>query len=171
MKKNAQVPTPFYDAKRYKPEDSIGYLMRNILNLLAHAIEREFAPTDLTNAQWMPLFMLCAGRAHTAAELARECNLDAGATTRLLDRMEAKGLCERKRSASDRRVVHIALTEAGIRAAEAIPAVLCEVQNAHLEGFSPEEFDTLKGLLRRILTNAKALNTADIPALTPKTPL
>ena len=109
------------------------------------------------------------GRANTAAELARECNLDAGATTRLLDRLEAKGLCERKRSESDRRVVHIALTEAGTRAAEGIPAVLCEVQNTHLAGFSVEEFETLKGLLRRILDNARALNAVHTTAPARKT--
>ena len=169
MKKTASDVPSFYQAKGYKPEDSVGYLMRNILNLVAQAIEREFAPTELTNAQWMPLFKLYMGRANTAAELARECNLDAGATTRLLDRMEAKGLCERKRSESDRRVVHIALTEAGTRAAEGIPAVLCQVQNTHLQGFSPEEFETLKGLLRRILDNARALNAAHATSASPLT--
>jgi DNA-binding MarR family transcriptional regulator len=168
--------TQFYRAKNYNPEESMGYLMRNIMNLVAQAIEREFGPTDLTNAQWLPLFKLYIGSATTAAELARECNLDAGATTRLLDRLEAKGLCERRRSESDRRVVHIALTEAGTRTAEGIPAVLCEVQNAHLQGFSAEEFETLKSLLRRILDNAKTLNqAASAPAhpsspVTPNTP-
>ena len=169
MKKTASETRQFYQAKGYKPEESMGYLMRNILNLVAHAIDREFAPTELTNAQWLPLFKLYMGRANTAAELARECNLDAGATTRLLDRLEAKGLCERKRSESDRRVVHIALTEAGTRAAEGIPAVLCEVQNTHLAGFSVEEFETLKGLLRRILDNARALNAAHTTAPARKT--
>lgn len=162
----SKVPT-FYQAKGYKPEESVGYLMRNILNLVAQAIEREFAPTELTNAQWMPLFKLYMGRANTAAELARECNLDAGSTTRLLDRMEAKGLCVRKRSESDRRVVHIALTEAGTRAAEGIPAVLCQVQNTHLQGFSTKEFETLKGLLRRILDNAITLHGAHATSASP----
>ena len=37
----------------------------------------------------------------------------AGATTRLLDRIEAKGLCRRVRSQEDRRVVNIELTDAG----------------------------------------------------------
>ncbi len=172
MTKKALPPPAFYKAKNYNPEDSMGYMMRSIMNLIGQSIEREFAPTDLTNAQWLPLFKLYIGHASTAAELARECNLDAGSTTRLLDRLEAKGLCERKRSESDRRVVHIALTEAGLRTAEGIPAVLCQVQNTHLQGFSLEEFETLKGLLRRILDNARTLNqaAATINPATPKTP-
>jgi DNA-binding MarR family transcriptional regulator len=146
----------FYCTGDYVPEDSIGYLMRRILTMVTQEIERQFEASDLTNAQWFPLFKLFLGKASTVAELARECQLDAGAMTRLLDRLEAKGLCRRVRSMEDRRVVHIELTEAGREAARGIPAVLCRVQNAHLAGFSVEEFQTLKGLLRRILDNAQA---------------
>ena len=80
--------------------------------------------------------------------------MDAGAMTRLLDRLETKGLCRRVRSLDDRRVVNIELTDAGVEAAKGIPAVLCRVQNAHLAGFSEAEFETLKGFLNRILDNA-----------------
>jgi DNA-binding MarR family transcriptional regulator len=160
MKKPADTPFPFYSAQNYRPEDSVGHLLHKIMNHLAVAIEQQLAPTDLTYAQWLPVFKLFIGKATTAAELARECRLDAGSTTRMLDRMEAKGLCERQRSETDRRVVHLALTEAGTRAAEGIPAILSSVQNAHLAGFSPEEFETLKSLLRRIVDNAEALNNA-----------
>jgi DNA-binding HxlR family transcriptional regulator len=43
----------------------------------------------------------------------RGLGIDAGAITRMLDRLEAKGLVERVRSETDRRVVHVRLTEAG----------------------------------------------------------
>ena len=152
-----------YTAKTYRPEDSAAYLMRQILNAAAQEIERRLAPTDLTNAQWVPLFKLYSGQASTAAELARVCQLDAGAMTRTLDRLEQKGLCQRKRSEEDRRVVHIALTEAGMHAAKEIPAVLCSVQNAHLQGFSPEEFELLKSFLRRILQTAMQINASVDP--------
>ena len=152
-------PQGFYQAHTYAPEDSVGYMMRQILNLVAQDVERRLAHTDLTNAQWIPLFKLYCGHASTVAQLARACNLDTGAMTRLLDRLEAKGLCQRVRSEVDRRVVHIELSPAGVQAASEIPKVLCGVQNAHLQGFSAEEFDTLKSLLRRILTNANHIAT------------
>lgn len=151
-------PTPsFYCAAGYKPEGSVGYLMRQIINHVGQEVERQLAHTGLTNAQWIPLFKMYSKRASTVAELARECQLDAGATTRMLDRLEAKGLCQRKRSEEDRRVVHIELTEAGNAAAAEIPRVLSGVQNAHLAGFSTEEFELLKSLLQRILDNSKTI--------------
>jgi DNA-binding MarR family transcriptional regulator len=101
------------------------------------------------------------------AELARVCNLDAGAMTRLLDRLEAKGLCKRVRSETDRRVVNIELTAAGTQAASDIPEILSGVQNAHLVGFSADEFETLRSYLRRILNNAKSISELAHETTTP----
>ncbi len=149
----------FYRAEGYKPDDSVGYLMRRIISLVGQEIEREMEAPGLTNAQWVPLLKLHMGSASTVAELARECALDAGSMTRLLDRLEAKQLCRRVRSSDDRRVVNIELTDAGHVAAKAIPEILCRVQNTHLAGFSVEEWQTLKSYLRRILETAQTLQT------------
>ena len=146
--------TCFYRAEDYDPEESIGYLMRQILNTVGQEVERQLAHTELTNAQWIPLFKLYIGSATTAAELARACRLDAGAMTRMLDRLEAKGLIRRERSAADRRVITISLTDEGRAAAKEIPEVLSRVQNAYLADFSEPEFEILKLFLRRILHNA-----------------
>lgn len=147
----------FYEADSYRPEDSTTYMMRQILTMVAHEVERQLAHTDLTNTQWIPLFKLYMGQASTVAELARHCDMDAGAMTRKLDRMEAKGLCKRIRSETDRRVVNLELTEAGRKAASALPQILTSVQNANLAGFTEEEFQTLRSYMRRILKNAHSI--------------
>lgn len=149
----------FYQAEGYTPDDSVGYLMRRIIALLAQGVEREMEPAGLTNAQWVPLLKLYMGCASTAAELARQCELDAGSMTRLLDRLEAKQLCRRSRSSDDRRVVNLELTEAGRSAAKEIPVILCKLQNALLAGFSVDEWQVLKSYLRRMLETAQTLQT------------
>ena len=148
-------PADFYNAQTYQPSESVGFMMRRIVSHISREVDRELEPLGLTNAQWVPLLKLHLGCGSTAAELARESDLDAGSMTRLLDRLEAKQLCRRVRSVDDRRVVHIELTPAGVAAAEQIPAVLSRVQNTHLAGFSQAEWHTLKGLLRRVLTTAE----------------
>lgn len=149
----------FYKPGDYHPEESVGYLMRRIISAVSLEIERELEPSGLTNAQWVPLLKLYMGSASTVAELARECMLDTGGMTRLLDRLETKGLVRRVRSSEDRRVVNLELTNEGRAAAKNIPATLCDVQNAHLRGFSIDEWQTLKGLLRRVLDNAKSIQS------------
>jgi len=150
------TPTTYYQADSYRPEDSIGLMMRQILSSLAQSVEQQLANSALTHAQWMPVLKLHLGHAATVAELARECHLDAGSMTRMLDRLEAKGLCTRSRSETDRRVVNITLTPVGSQAATEIPAVLCQVLNSHLSGLSADEFITLKSLLQRMLANTKS---------------
>ena len=156
----ALPPADFYKEESYESSESVGYLMRRAVTTVGQEIERQLEASDLTNAQWVPLFKLHTGCATTVAELARECELDAGAMTRLLDRIEAKGLCRRVRSSLDRRVVNLELTPAGHEAAKTIPAILSRVQNAHLAGFSESEFSMLKDFLRRILKNAQAIDAA-----------
>jgi len=154
----------FYRAERYCSEDSVGYLMRRLMLSLINEVDRRLAQHDLTHAQWTPLFLLYKGKASTLAEMARELQIDAGALTRTLDRLEAKGLCRRVRSTEDRRVSNLELTEEGLKAAAKVPEVLSEVQNAYLAGFSHDEWQTLLSLLRRLLANAEAFKDKDLPA-------
>jgi DNA-binding MarR family transcriptional regulator len=150
-------PRPIYDRATYTRENSMGYLMRRIGRLMVGEVDRRLECSGLTHAQWAPLFLIHRGEANTLAALARELQVDAGALTRTLDRLEAKGLCRRERSAEDRRVVHLMLTPEGRKAAEPVPGVLCDVSNLLLSGFTPGEWATLMGFLRRIAANAEAL--------------
>ncbi|HNV60537.1 MAG TPA: MarR family transcriptional regulator [Rhodoferax sp.] len=143
-----------FDPSKHTPHDSMGYLMRRIVTSMGADIERAMEPLGLTNAQWRPLGLMHIGPPKTVAELARECFLDTSAMTRLLDRLEAKGYCTRTRSVEDRRVVTLGLTDAGREAALHIPGVLADIQNTYLQGFSPDEWSTLKGLLQRVLANS-----------------
>ena len=154
----SQAVPSFYKPENYHAEDSIGHMMRRITATVSQAVTSHlWEPGGPTFPQWAPLYKLHLGHATTVAELARECQLDTGAMTRLLDRLEVKGLCRRVRSVSDRRVVNIELTDEGRAAAREVPHVLCRVQNEHLAGFSEEEWQQLKGYLRRILDNAQAI--------------
>jgi DNA-binding MarR family transcriptional regulator len=144
----------FYRAEAYKTQVSVGYLMRRVVSLMTHEIDKRMEPHGLTNAQWLPLIKLHYGQAESVAELARTCELDTGAMTRLLDRVEGKGLCRRVRSFEDRRVVNLELTAEGEAAAQVIPGVLSELQNQLLEGFTVVEWEQLQALLLRVLDNA-----------------
>ena len=150
-------PAAFYSARRYGAEDSVGYLMRKVTMSMAAAIDRRLESIGLTNAQWVPLLKLYLGKAVAVAELARECEIDAGAMTRLLDRLEKKGLCTRVRSTEDRRVVMVELTAEGKAAMEHVPEVLADVMNQHLTGFSKTEWQALLGYLRRMVETGEAL--------------
>ena len=154
------APANFYSADGYCANDSVGYLMRRVLLALAQDTDKRLEPHGLTHAQWGPLFLIRKAGSATVAELARELQIDPGAMTRLLDRLEAKGLCKRIRSTDDRRVVNLALTFEGEQAADKVPVALAEVMNVHLTGFSKPEWQALKGFLQRMLDNAEVCRDA-----------
>ena len=155
-------PVDFYRPESYRAEESVGYMMKRILASISQSVESRLCePGSPTYPQWIPLHKLHMGVATTVAELARECQLDTGAMTRLLDRLEAKGLCRRVRSQSDRRVVNIELTDEGRAAAQEVPHSLARVQNDYLAGFTREEWEQLKSYLRRILDNAQAISARE----------
>ncbi|MBS1228059.1 MAG: marR [Proteobacteria bacterium] len=152
---------PFYQAETYRVEESVGYLINRLAQTVARELDRRMADLGLTDAQWKPLLMLHQGECSTAADLSRMACHDTGAVTRLLDRLEAKGLIRRLRSAEDRRVVNLELTEAGEKIAAEVPKIIIGLANQVLVGFSPDEFAQFKDLLGRALLNARALSEAD----------
>jgi DNA-binding MarR family transcriptional regulator len=158
----ARTPSParFYRPATYCAEDSIGYLMKRVVVSLSQNADRGLAEHGLTTAQWAPLMRMRASGGSTVAELARWQLMDAGAMTRLLDRLEKKGLCKRVRSTEDRRVVRVAITPEGEKAIAKVPAVLADVMNAHLAGFTRAEWKTLQSYLRRMIETGEALREA-----------
>ena len=147
----------FYDGKRYDVSRSVGHCLMHLMMTMRREVEARMADHGLTDAQWKPLWMLKNGRASTAIELAREMLVDAGAITRMLDRLEAKGLIERVRSETDRRVVQLTLTAAGEAAVEHVPHVLASVNNDFLRGFNEAEFKQLGSFIERMAANGQAL--------------
>jgi DNA-binding MarR family transcriptional regulator len=120
------------------------------------AVDAEMTEHDLTGAQWGPLLALDFGLGDTAAALSRITNVDTGAMTRMLDRLEAKGLLLRTPCPRDARVMRLQLTPAGRRLCRQIPYGLSRVLNHLLRGFTHDELELLKGLVRRMLANAEA---------------
>ena len=151
----AKREEPLYTVGNYRLEDSIGYLLAQVKAQLSNAVDAELAGHDITAAQWATLKHIDAGRGGTAAELCRNIGCDTGSVTRMLDRLEEKGLVRRTRSTEDRRVVHLELTEAGRTLCPKLTPAAVKVLNRHLRGFSRAELETLKGLLRRMLANAE----------------
>ncbi|MEO3713978.1 MarR family winged helix-turn-helix transcriptional regulator [Roseateles flavus] len=162
MKQPTPLPPPaaFYSADTYRSQDSIGWLMHRIKQSIVHLADKRLCQHGLTHAQWAPMLKLRLHGPHSTVQLGKELDMDAGALSRLLDRLEAKGLVQRERSSTDRRVVQVSLSEEGQRVTAELPAVLSEVFNAHLAGFTEAEWRTLIELLQRLMANGEALREA-----------
>jgi DNA-binding MarR family transcriptional regulator len=136
-----------------EPHTRVGRMLKMVFNSVVRGVDARMQPLELTAMQWEPLLLLSLGRADSVAGLARESQMDCGAMTRMLDRLEQKQLLQRHRSDTDRRVVNLALTDKGRDAAAAIPPVIREELARHLCNFTSAETDLLVGMLDRMLQN------------------
>ena len=76
--------------------------------------------------------------------------------TRLLDRLEARGLAERSRDAEDRRVVLARITEGGLDVLGTLGKSIAALHARQFESLSEEEFRTLVALLERLRRDVDA---------------
>ena len=141
----------FYQLDRFSSRDNMGYLLKRAWTVLATAVEQEVAHLDITYPQFVVMIKLHEGSCSTAAELAREVNTDTGAMTRLLGRMECKGLIRRLRSSEDRRVFKLAITESGQAIFDRAIVDGINVLNRYFKDFSTEEMTQLNHMLRRVI--------------------
>ncbi|WP_322994646.1 MarR family transcriptional regulator [Castellaniella sp.] len=134
---------------------NVGLLIRHLHGLMHRVIDLGTLPLGLTANQWRPLLLIKHKGVDTPAELARIMNVDTGAMTRMLDRLEAKGILYRERCTEDRRVVKIALTDTGHTLTDQILPIIAKALNLHLDGFSDDEIRLLLTLLHRMISNGE----------------
>jgi DNA-binding MarR family transcriptional regulator len=149
-----------YDSATYEPRKGIGHLMNRVRTELLAAIDRSMAKDELlsslemSSAQFIIIATLSLGVAKSASDLCKGISYDAGAMTRMLDRLEEKGLLRRSRDPGDRRLVNLELTEKGNAALPRMREVSMGVLNRFLQGFTKAEARQLEGFLTRMLDNA-----------------
>jgi DNA-binding MarR family transcriptional regulator len=149
-----------YSLDSYEPRKGLGHLIGRARAQLLALIDLELTrdeflgPLEVTSAQLIVIVNL-AGRecATSASELCKGISYDAGAMTRMLDRLEAKGLVRRTRSPDDRRLVNLELTQAGKAAYPRLREISMRVLNHSLRDFTVDEAQQLEGLLQRVLRN------------------
>jgi DNA-binding MarR family transcriptional regulator len=146
----------FYRADNFQAQNSVGCLIRRLNNLMTPRAEARFADEELTFSHWVTLMCLRDGLASTCADIARHMNHDSGATTRLVDQLEKRGLLTRSRSKTDRRVVHLTLTADGKAMAKALAPRTMNFWNDMLDGFTTAEAGMLIEMLTRLLQRMEA---------------
>jgi DNA-binding MarR family transcriptional regulator len=140
-----------YSAENFMLTHSVGGGLSRARNLLMAEMDAALRDLGISSQQMGILLLLERGDAHTPRELSRLLGIDTGLMTRMLDKLEAKEWLARSRSAADRRVVTLALTETGSALATRIPDIAPHVLNARLKHFTPAEFNELQRLLDKFV--------------------
>lgn len=147
---NVNKATPSADAAF-----AIGPLIGRVRTVLLSRLDGELQPFGITGTQFAILKTVADGAAETAADLCRLLHYDTGSMTRLVDRLEEKGLMSRERSKDDRRVVSLRVTSAGRAVLPRLRDSGARVVQRMLTGFSAAEVNDLRDLLDRMIENGQ----------------
>ncbi|MFF4986474.1 MarR family winged helix-turn-helix transcriptional regulator [Streptosporangium saharense] len=133
-----------------------GSLVSQVGRDLRAATEARLASFDVT-AQQAAVLLHAARHESSPNQLAAQLGTDTAGMTRLLDRLEAKGLILRRPRPGDRRSVVVELTGEGRELVPRLVPVFGHIAHGLLEGFSEEEVEQLVALLQRMLGNLGGL--------------
>ena len=137
----------------------VGHLIGRARSALLTGLDGELEPFGLTGAQFAVLKNVADGVAETAADLCRTMHYDTGSMTRMLDRLEEKAVLRRERCTEDRRVVYLRITDTGNELLPQLRAAAVHVLSRHLAGFTPEEVESLKQYLARMIQNGQPVSS------------
>lgn len=136
---------------------SLGLLFRQVRDAMWARMEAELAANghDLNFSQYITLKTLAHGPAGVT-ELARAAYLHPGGMTRLLDKLEERGLLARESVPGDRRALQIMLTDAGRAMWEDISPSAQRVHDRAMANLSDTEREQLLRLLCQVRDNLAA---------------
>ena len=132
-------------------DDSLHYLIMANQMLVQRGLLERLKETGLTIGQPKVLDYLKEHDGSNQKEIARACFLEAGSLTSILNRMEEKGLVERRMLNGNRHSLF--LTENGKKNQELVEEMFAEIEKDALDGISSEEFETFMEVYRKIYGN------------------
>ncbi|KDB08194.1 transcriptional regulator, MarR family [Burkholderia sp. lig30] len=140
-----------YTPKNFMLTESVGFMLAKARNLITTEMDAAVKDLGISSHHMGILLALRKGVASTPFEISKLLGIDTGLMTRMLDKLEEKGLLKRSRSIDDRRVVNLALTPKGEEIAGQIPEIAPKVLNSRLRNFDKTEFDELCRLLHKFI--------------------
>jgi DNA-binding MarR family transcriptional regulator len=146
------------------PNRQFGFLMTDIVRLLRRDFARRAQPLGMTESQWRVLARLSANQGVSQAALADIMEIQPITLVRLIDRLEAAGLVERRPAPKDRRAFQLWLTPNAAPLLDRIWDLGHATREAALAGLSAAQREQMIDALIAIRTNLSATDDPDATA-------
>ena len=133
--------------------DSFHYLSMANHMMVQKKLMEQLKDTGLTLGQPKVLDYLKDHDGASQKEIAAGCLIEAGSLTSILNRMEEKGLIERKMLNGNRRTFHIFMTESGKKNQKLVEETFEKIDETALNNVSEEEQKVFMEIFLRIYRN------------------
>ncbi|HOB14653.1 MAG TPA: MarR family transcriptional regulator [Novosphingobium sp.] len=134
-------------------EPSLAYLLADSARLLRRAFDARVRELGLTSPQARLLLLLHVTEGENQGFYAERLEVEPISLTRMIDRMEESGMIERRRDPADRRAWRLHLTDKSHQVIDQARTELQGLEAEMLQGFDPDQCETLRVLLETIRAN------------------
>lgn len=138
-------------------DDTLHYLIMANQMLVQKSLLEQLKDTGLTIGQPKILDYLKDHDGSNQKEIARACFLEAGSLTTILNKMEEKGLIERRILNGNRRCFHIYLTAEGKGKQKLVEKAFAEIEKKALADVKEEELEQFMSVYHRIYDNLSSI--------------
>jgi MarR family transcriptional regulator for hemolysin len=139
----------------FSPSREIGFALNDVARLMRTYADQRARDLNTTRAQWAVLVRLQRCEGVKQAELADSLDLAPITLGRLIDKLTAAELVERRDDVNDRRAHRLYLTDKAMPALTQLGALGEDLMGRALAGLSPDTIEILKLSLERIRRNLK----------------
>ncbi len=135
----------------FQLHNSYTFWISRLASVMQDKFNKELDTLDVTWPQWMVMNVLTHDLANTPAHIADQIGVDRSAVTRLVDRLEKKGLVVREHDGLDRRSVKIHITAPGKLMVKHLDEAAERHQKKFLDELLNTEHRALKGNIQKLL--------------------
>lgn len=136
-----------------KEVQTIGVLLHDVARLMRKRFEQRARPLGLTRSQWQTLVLLSKNEGIHQKALAEIQEVEPITLMRLIDKLAERGLVERRKHETDRRIWMLYLTEPARGLLGGIRELGEETRSEALEGISDADRARLFELLETMKSN------------------
>ena len=141
-----------------------GHYIRRLQQIAVAVFLQATEAHGVTPVQYAALNQVARTPGTDQRTLARSIGLDTSTIAAVIDRLEARGLMERRASAEDRRVRLLALTEAGHEVLAAVAPDVLRAQDRMLDPLGKAERAEFMRMLHKVVTANNDLSRAPTDA-------
>ncbi|MBI1262698.1 MAG: MarR family transcriptional regulator [Rhizobiales bacterium] len=135
------------------PDRSLGFLIHDCARLMRRSFIERVTPLDLTQAQWRGLVMLSIHEGINQVTLSELLEVQPITVARLVDKLVANGLVERRPDPNDRRAQLLFLAPGSAPLLEQLWSAADELNEIAFSGLSEAERTTMINMLTKLRSN------------------
>ncbi|MGH6743948.1 DNA-binding MarR family transcriptional regulator [Novosphingobium sp. PhB57] len=135
------------------PRRQVGLRMTVISRLQRSNFDRKVAVLNVTRSQWAMIAVVSRHPGSTQRIIAEYLEMSEASAGRLIDRLCAEGLLERRDRADDRRARAVYLTDEAKPLLDQLGEIANEREERMFQGFSESEIEQLRSYMNRIYDN------------------